>query len=281
MIQGSLQRKVETKRNWEATLRPYENHIKYLKRVLSWERPIDFAVLIALVTFTLWFVLTLESTLITIAATFSVGYFLGIWIIQNSGVKVPWNQLVPPTDPDNHADLEEVLGLLVNVRYALTDAVDELSRFRAINHTRFVLQYTAAGLLIAWFGSFISGQNLFLLVLYTLLLIPGAINKGLFKKAEVAAEPYVRIANQKFTELYGIAQQKMGIAKARAEVAVEKGKAKAEVAFEKAKEKVEVVKAKAEDAFDTVKAKAEEAVEAVSHAKAVVTEVVEEDKKTQ
>jgi len=282
MTQGTLtlQRKVETKRNWEGALRPYENHIRYLKRVLSWERPIDFGVLIALVTLSLWFALSIESTLITIVATTSVAYFVTLWILANSSIKIPWNSVLPPTDPDNHADLEEVLGLLVNVRYAVTDAVDELARFRAINQTRFVLQFTAVGLTIAYFGSFISGQNLFILVLYTLLLVPGAVNKGLFKKAEVAAEPYIRLAKQKFAEFYAIAQQKLGLAKARAEVAIDTAKAKAEVAIDHAK-------AKAEVAIDAAKAKAESAADAISKVKAEVKEAVAEaqenvaeDKKT-
>lgn len=102
----------------------------------------------------------------------------------------------------------DIVGFLVQIRFAVVDTLEELQRFRAANPTRFVLQITASGLLVAYLGSFVSGQFLFVTLIYALLLLPGAVSNGVPERVYVIAEPHIKVLKEKLgILLQGLLQQ--------------------------------------------------------------------------
>jgi len=114
------------------------------------------------------------------------------------------------TPPDH---LGEVVGLLVTVKYAIVDAVENCERIKASNPGKFVGQVTVTGITLAWIGSWFSGCTLILFLVYALLLTPGVINNRLPQKGYIVVEPYLRvyiaIAKEKLNKLLAMAKQRV------------------------------------------------------------------------
>lgn len=204
---GRMSKKVELKRKWEDRLKDYKEPILYARSVLIWKRPIDYGVFLSLVTLVIWFYLSIETTAVTLASLFVVLWTLVSWAISVASFRVPWNALVPQ-EPSNADHFGDIIGFFVQVRFAVVDTIEDMQRFRAANPTRFVLQITVSGLLLAYIGSLVSGQFLLVALIYALLLLPGAVANGVPERVAAVAEPHIKVYREKLAALLsGVLQQ--------------------------------------------------------------------------
>jgi len=210
---GRLAKKVETKRKWEEVLIDYKDPIIYLRYVFVWERPIDFGLFIALVTFGFWFYFTTETTVLSMVGSSIVAWALGSFLTMTANFKVPWNTLVPPQRlqdaTGNPVDYYgEVIGVLVSLKYALVDFFENIGRVRITNPTSFIVQTTLFGAMLAFLGSYVSGQVLFFLTFYTILLLPGIIANRIQTKVYSIIEPYIQavVDKSKYYAQQGVQQ---------------------------------------------------------------------------
>jgi len=194
---GRLAKKVETKRRWEELFIDYKEPIVYFRYVFVWERPVDFGLLLALVTFGFRFYFKTETTVLSMIGSLIVAWALGLFLTLTSNFKIPWASLVPPQRQQeasgNPVDYYgEVIGFFVSLKYALVDFIENSGRIRATNPTAFIVQTTLFGALLAFLGSYVSGAVLFFLTFYTILLLPGIIANRIPSKVVTIVEPHVR-----------------------------------------------------------------------------------------
>jgi len=198
---GRMAKKTELKRKWEDRLKNYREPILYLRSILTWKRPIDFGVLVVLVTLSLWLYFSIETTVVTLASLFVVAWTLVSGLFSVAAVKIPWHLVVAQEQASNVDYFGDVIGFFVQVRFALADTVEDMQRFKAANPTRFVLQITVSGLLLAYLGSFVSGQFLIIALIYALLLLPGAVANGVPERIAAVTEPHIKVYREKITAL--------------------------------------------------------------------------------
>eukprot|EP01111_Echinosteliopsis_oligospora_P012244 TRINITY_DN416_c0_g1_i1.p1 TRINITY_DN416_c0_g1~~TRINITY_DN416_c0_g1_i1.p1 ORF type:complete len:255 (+),score=53.23 TRINITY_DN416_c0_g1_i1:57-821(+) len=192
----------ETKRSWENKLQPYKDAVLYFRSVLVWQRPIDFGVLLAVITLSVWLFFNLKYTVLTMASTLLALWTVGSFVKDRANYKIPFDGLLPPSyrEPTNDY-FGEAVGMLVQLRYAVGDAIESLLEFRASNPPRFAIQMTLACILIAYIGSFASGSVFFLLGIYAILLTPGIIANSVPSKSYAVIEPYVKVYVEKLLVL--------------------------------------------------------------------------------
>eukprot|EP01112_Ceratiomyxa_fruticulosa_P017688 TRINITY_DN5560_c0_g1_i1.p1 TRINITY_DN5560_c0_g1~~TRINITY_DN5560_c0_g1_i1.p1 ORF type:complete len:244 (+),score=29.86 TRINITY_DN5560_c0_g1_i1:203-934(+) len=196
-----LARKADTKNRLEIKLKEYELPIRYLRSVVIWQRPIDFGVLLALLWTVFWVYSYLDMTVLTMVSLFTVFYVLFEFAIYSVNVVIPWNQLVPPTDVSNStAQLDQVIALIVNTRFFLSDAFEDIKAFRITSPAKYAIQVIFVNLLLAWIGSLASGFWLLFILSTTLLLIPGVISNGIPALVYQKAEPYLLLVKGIVTE---------------------------------------------------------------------------------
>jgi hypothetical protein len=196
-----LSKRTETKRKWEVWLKEYEGPIKYLRCVLIWQRHIDFAVLFVAVSLIIWFLLSVEMTVVTMLSLGIVAWVIGGWLASTMNFNISWHSLVPAEDPSTNQDhFTAVVAHLVNIKFAFTDAWEDIQRFRATSHARFVMQVTVVGLVVAWIGSFIPGYVLAILLVYFLLFLPGVLHNAVHHRAAAAAAPHIAVVRAKAEE---------------------------------------------------------------------------------
>jgi len=210
-MSARIAKKIEVRREWETSLAVFKNPILYLRSVLTWERPIDFGVLLFLITIGLWAVYSYEVTVVTLVSTLTVLWVVGTWVMERFNMLVPWNAILPPHYNNNPSVdyYSEVVGLLVNIRCDWADAYDDLVRFRAVNETRFTIQVAVVASLLAWLGSCISGTTLIITTLYALLLIPGVLANSIPQRGFVIVEPYIKVYLDKAIEIKNIVVAKI------------------------------------------------------------------------
>jgi len=201
-----MAKKVELKRKWEDSLKDYKDAIVYTRAVLIWNRPIDYGVLLAVVSLVLWAYFSIETTVVSLASLLIVLWAVGSWLLAVTNIRVPWHVLAQDTSNVDH--FGDIIGFFVQMRFAVVDTIEELQRFRASNPTRFVLQITASGLVTSYLGSFVSGQFLFVTLIYALLLLPGAVANGVPEQVAVIVEPHIKVYREKIgVLLHGVLQQ--------------------------------------------------------------------------
>jgi len=203
---GRLAKKVETKRKWEEALIDYKDPIVYLRYVFVWERPVDFGLFLALVTFGFRFYFTTETTVLSMVGSLIVAWALGSFLTMTANFKVPWASLVPPQRSQeatgNPVDYYgEVIGFFVSLKYALLDFFENMSRVRTTNPTSFIVQTTLFGALLAFLGSYVSGLVLYFFAFYITLLLPGIIANKIPSKVYSVIEPHLHTVIDK-TKFY-------------------------------------------------------------------------------
>lgn len=184
-----LARKADSKNRLEIKLKEFELPIRYIRSVLIWQRPIDFGVLLGLLWVAFWVYSYLDLTVLTIVSLFTVFYVLFEFLLYSINLVIPWNQLVPAADVSNStAQLDQVIGLIVNTRFLLSDAFEDIKVFRITSPAKYSLQMIFVGLLFAWIGSLASGFWLLFILSTAILLAPGVSSNGiptlLYQKAE-------------------------------------------------------------------------------------------------
>lgn len=193
-MSARIARKSEVRRQWEASLSPIKNVVLYERSVLTWERPIDFGVLLVLVTLGIWAVYSYEITVLTLVSSLAVLWAVSTYAMERFNVLIPWNNILPPKYRDPNADyFVEVVGILASIRCDISDSWEDLKSLRTVNETRFVLQLTIAGVLLAYLGTIFSGHTLIITTVYLLLIIPGIFANRIPQKAFVVVEPYIKV----------------------------------------------------------------------------------------
>jgi len=194
---GRMAKKVELRRKWEDSLKDYQEPILYTRSVITWQRPIDLGVLLVAIAISFWLYTTVDYTLVTIVSLGIVSWAVLSWLILVTAFKFPWHLVIQSESANNVDHFGEVVAFFVQVKFALVDAIEELQRFKAANPNRFVLQIVVSGLLVAWLGSFLSGQLLLITIIYSLLLLPGALANGVPARVATLAEPHVKVYRER------------------------------------------------------------------------------------
>jgi len=194
-MSARIAKRIEIKHQWEASLSPFKNPLLYLRSVLTWQRPIDFGVLLVLFTIGLWAVYSYEVTVLTLVSLIAVTWVVSTFLMKRFNFIVPWNAVLPPQyATDLSAQYySEIVGLLVDIRCDWADAWSDLWTLKSVNENRFVLQVGVTGVVLAYFGTFISGDALVIITLYILLLIPGTLANSIPQKGFVIVEPYIKV----------------------------------------------------------------------------------------
>jgi len=210
MSSARIAKKIEVKHAWEASLSPFKNPLLYFRAVLTWQRPIDFGVLLVLVTIGLWAVYSYEITVLTLVSTLTVAWVVGTFLMERFNVLVPWAAILPPQYASNSDEYySQVVNILVNIRCDWSDAWEDLATFKAVNETRYVIQVAAVGVFLAYIGTYISGSTLIILALYVVFLIPGILANSIPQRAFVIVEPYIKVYLDKVIELKNIVVYKI------------------------------------------------------------------------
>jgi hypothetical protein len=188
-------RNIEVRRAWEASLSPLKNAVLYGRSVLTWERPIDFGLLLVLVSVGIWAIYSYEVTVLTLLSSLLVAWALLTYAMERFNVLIPWQNILPPKyTKDPQVDyFGHAVTLIANIRCDISDSWEDLKSLRAVNETRFVLQFTLAGVFLAYLGTLISGHTLVISILYVLLIFPGIIANSIPQKGFVIIEPYVKV----------------------------------------------------------------------------------------
>jgi len=191
----------------------YKDPIVYLRYVFVWERPVDFGLFLTLVTFAFRFYYSTETTVVSMIGSSIVAWAIGSFLTMTANFKVPWASLVPPQKSQeatgNPVDYYgEVIGFFVSLKYALVDFFEHLARIRSTNPTSFIVETTLFGALLAFVGSYVSGQFLFFISFYATLLLPGIIANKIPSKVYVALEPslHAYLENCKYYAQQGLQQ---------------------------------------------------------------------------
>jgi len=201
-MSARVARKIEVRREWETVLAPHKNSVLYLRSVLTWERPIDYVGLVILLALGSWLTYHFEITLLTLFSSLTVAWVLGSYLLDRFNVAIPWGTILPAHYNDPNTDYyTNTVVLLVDVRCNFSEAWDDLIRFRAVNETRFVIQVTLLGSLLAYVGAYLSGDTLFFVTLAYALVIPGIFANSVPQRAYVVIEPHVRVYAEKSVEL--------------------------------------------------------------------------------
>lgn len=202
MSSARIEKKIATKHAWEASLSPFKNPLLYLRAVLTWQRPIDFGVLLALVTIGLWAVYSYEVTVLTLFSSLTVAWVVSTYLMERFNVLVPWAAVLPPQYASNADEYYgQIVGILVNIRCDWADAWEDLATFKAVNETRYVLQVAAVGAFLAYLGTYISGSALVILTLYFFLILPGTLANSIPQRGFVIVEPYIKVYLDKALEI--------------------------------------------------------------------------------
>jgi len=210
MSSPRIAKRIEIKHAWEASLSPFKNPLLYLRSVLTWQRPIDFGVLLVLVTIGLWAVYSYEVTVLTLVSTLTVVWVVATYLMERFNVLVPWAAILPPQYASSSDELySQVVGILVNIRSDWSDAWEDLATFKAVNETRYVLQVAAVGSFLAYFGTYISGSTLIILTLYIVLLLPGTLANSIPQRGFVIVEPYIKVYLDKALQIKDLVVSKI------------------------------------------------------------------------
>jgi len=193
-MSARIARKIEVRRAWEASLSPLKNAVLYVRSVLTWERPIDFGVLLVLISIGLWAVYSYDITVLTLVSSLTVFWAILTYALERFNVLIPWANVLPPKYRDPNVDyFGEVVGLLASIRCDLGDSWEDLKSLRTVNETRFVLQLLVAGVVLAYIGTLVSGSTLLITLLYISLIVPGTLANSIPQKGFVIIEPYVKV----------------------------------------------------------------------------------------
>jgi len=230
--------------------------------VLIWQRPIDFGVFLLLVTLSLWFYFSIETTVVTLASILVVIWTLVSSVLNAISFKFPWHVVLAPHETSGSVDLfADVIAWFVNLRFAITDTIEDMHRFKAANPTRFGVQIVVSGIVLAYFGSFISGQSLFIISLYSVLLVPGALANGVPEKVAVIVEPHIKVYREKLFALIAKLREQIEQQLKKARNATQQPQEKPHEKVEKAQEKVERAQEKTERSEEKLEKEVERAVE--------------------
>ncbi|GAM28492.1 hypothetical protein SAMD00019534_116680 [Acytostelium subglobosum LB1] len=169
----ALQKKALLRRQLEESLKDYEEPIKYFRSILLWHRPVDLGVLIVLLTTALWYLRGISLSVVTTVFLAIPTYLLIQLIAQNANLNII-SKVFPHSS--SHEAFIEVVNTLVSIRFSMSEMVIDLYRFKQLSPVKFFAQTTLVCLLIAYIGTLFSGYSLFILTLYTVLLLPGFIS---------------------------------------------------------------------------------------------------------
>jgi len=210
-MSARIARKIEVRRAWEASLSPFKNTVLYARSVITWERPIDFGVLLVLVSVGIWATFSYEITVLTLVSSLLVTWAILTYAMERFNVYIPWQNVLPPKyTKDPSVDyFGEAVGLFANIRCDIGDSWEDLRSLRTVNETRFVLQFTLAGVLLAYLGTLVSGSTLLITSLYLLLVIPGVLANSIPQRGFVIIEPYIKVYLQKAFALKDVVMAKI------------------------------------------------------------------------
>ncbi|KAM9980925.1 hypothetical protein ACTFIY_003232 [Dictyostelium cf. discoideum] len=215
-----LHKKAQFKKQLEDTFKDHQDLVKYSKNVLLLNRPIDFGVLFILVSFILYYFKNFNTSALSFFSFFISFILILHTIILNFNLK-SITRVIPTQDSKD--SYEDIINLIVKVKFAFSDSLSELNRFRHVNPTKFNIQTSIVLGVLGCIGIFFSGYTIIVLVVYSILLLPyilygkkpqntGQQSQDLLNNIIVVMKPIIeniiKISQQLFTQILDLATNK-------------------------------------------------------------------------
>ncbi|EAL69980.1 hypothetical protein DDB_G0274175 [Dictyostelium discoideum AX4] len=215
-----LHKKAQFKKQLEDTFKDHQDLVKYSKNVLLLNRPIDFGVLFILVSFILYYFKNFNTSALSFFSFFISFILILHTIILNFNLK-SITRVIPTQDSKD--SYEDIINLIVKVKFAFSDSLSELNRFRHVNPTKFNIQTSIVLGVLGFIGIFFSGYTIIVLVVYSTLLLPyilygkkpqntGQQSQDLLNNIIVVMKPIIeniiKISQQLFTQILDLATNK-------------------------------------------------------------------------
>jgi len=200
-MSGRPEKRIALKKELDASLAAYKNPLLYASSVLTWRRPIDFGVLLVLVSVGIWLVFLYDVTVLTVASSLAVLITGVTFALERANFNIPWATILPPDYTADDKYYDQVIILLVYIRSGFGEAWEDLKTFHAVNETRFVLQVVVVGSILAYVGTYVSGYTVLITLLYLSLIAPGIVANNIFQRGFVIVEPYVQVFLDKAVEI--------------------------------------------------------------------------------
>jgi len=200
-MSGRPEKRIALKKEMDASLSGYKNPLLYVSSVLTWKRPIDFGVLLVLVSLGLWLVSIYDVTILTLFSSLLVLVSAASFALERSNFNIPWGTILPPDYAADEKYYDQVIILLVYIRSGFGEAWEDLKTFHAVNETRFTLQVVIVGSIVAYVGTYVSGYTVLITLLYLSLIAPGLVANSIFQRGFVIVEPYLQVFLDKVAEI--------------------------------------------------------------------------------
>jgi len=172
----------------EKALKPYESQVAFVERLAYWDSPLHTvgAVIVFTIALNILVNLVNSTTVVTFLAILGGALLLGWKLTQT----VRFRFSGAPT----RGSLDRLIYAIVSVRFGTERFVyHTTSRLQSPEATRYVIRLGAFLLLVAFAGSFFHLSTLVWLAVLGLLIVPGALHRGLEKKVWVVVEPHWRV----------------------------------------------------------------------------------------
>lgn len=172
----------------EKALKPYESQIAFVERLAYWENPLHTvgAAIVFTIALNIFVNLVNSTTVVTLLAILGGTLLLGWKLTQT----VRFRFSGAPT----RGSLDRLIYAIVSVRFGTERFIyHTTSRLQSPEATRYVIRLGAFLLLVAFVGSFFHLSTLVWLAVLGLLIVPGALHRGLEKKVWVVVEPHWRV----------------------------------------------------------------------------------------
>ncbi|KAN0037471.1 hypothetical protein ACTFIV_002822 [Dictyostelium citrinum] len=215
-----LHKKAQFKKQLEETFKEHQDLVRYSKNVLLLNRPIDFGVLFILVSFILYYFKDFNTSALSFFSFFISFILILHTIILNFNLK-SITRVIPTQDSKD--SYEDIINLIVKVKFAFSDSLSELNRFRHVNPTKFNIQTSIVLGVLGCIGIFFSGYTIIVLVVYSTLLLPyilygkkpqntGQQSQDLLNNIIVVMKPIIeniiKISQQLFAQILDLATNK-------------------------------------------------------------------------
>lgn len=172
----------------EKALKPYESHVAFMERLAYWDNPLHTvgAAIIFTIALNIFVNVVNSTTVVTFLAILGGTLLLGWKLTQT----IRFRFSGAPT----RGSLDRLIYAIVSVRFGTQRFIyHTTSRLQSPEASRYVIRLGAFLLLVAFIGSFLHLSTLVWLAVLGLLIVPGALHRGLEKKVWVVVEPHWRV----------------------------------------------------------------------------------------
>ncbi|EGG24401.1 hypothetical protein DFA_06551 [Cavenderia fasciculata] len=172
IMMTNLQKRAIARKQLEESLKDYEEPIKYTRALLLWTRPIEFGVLLLAITALIYYFKDTSISVVT-AVFIIIPICLLFNILSQSYQFNVLTKLFPRST--SHEPYLEAIRVLSDIKFSITEHFNDLRTFKKLSPVQFLIQTGIVCMILAFVGTLFSGFTLFIIALYSIILLPGFI----------------------------------------------------------------------------------------------------------